>query len=172
MHMSRYPWTLPCCLALLWSASAPVAAQQTTAAVADFDYDDTSGEARDQSLEHAARMRDFAEALRDRLSDSTGLRVFRLACDRPVCSVESMGTDAVLEAARHGGARVLVYGGVHKMSTLVQWGRVQALDLAEGRLLLDRSFSFRGDNDEAFARAARFVAQTLQAVLPVDAGGP
>jgi len=61
---------------------------------------------------------------------------------------------------------VLVYGGIHKMSTLIQMGKVQAVDLASERLILDQSFSFRGDTDEAFRRAAQFVVRYLEDAAP------
>ncbi len=71
-------------------------------------------------------------------------------------------------AARATGARLLVCGGVHKMSTLVQWGKLHVVDLAADRLLLDRNFSFRGDSDEAFRRAAEFVARYVKEVVPLQ----
>jgi hypothetical protein len=43
---------------------------------------------------------------------------------------------------------------------------VQVLDLRNKKLLLDRTFTFRGDTDKAFRKAAGFIAQTLQGVTP------
>ncbi|MEX2630889.1 MAG: DUF2380 domain-containing protein [Tistlia sp.] len=154
-------------LVLLAAAVAAHAEQpRVSVAVADFDYYDTSGEPRDQAAEHGARMRAFAGILRDSLAGRPGYAVVPLVCAEEACSVEAMGADALLRSAREAGARVLVYGGVHKMSTLVQWGRVQAVDLEREELLLDRSISFRGDSDEAFRRAAEFVLQYLEAATP------
>jgi Protein of unknown function (DUF2380) len=59
----------------------------------------------------------------------------------------------------------VVYGGIRKMSTLVQWGDVELLDLENEKLLLKRIVSFRGDNDEAFSRAAAFVGDTVTDAL-------
>jgi hypothetical protein len=52
------------------------------------------------------------------------------------------------------------------MSTLIQWGTVRVVDVREKQLLLNRLFSFRGDNDEAYRKAAKFIGETLQSVTP------
>ena len=41
--------------------------------------------------------------------------------------------------------RLVLYGGVHKMSTLVQWASVELIDVEANKLLDDRSLTFRGD---------------------------
>ena len=56
----------------------------------------------------------------------------------------------------------MVYGGIRKMSTLVQWVEVQVLDLQRNKLLLRRTVTFRGDTDTAFRRAAAFVTEILK----------
>jgi hypothetical protein len=75
-------------------------------------------------------------------------------------------SDALIAAARHAGARFLVYGCIHKMSTLVQWGELQVVDLDREQLLLRRSFTFRGDSDEAFRHAAVFIRESLTDIAP------
>lgn len=150
------------CLA---TAPSPTMNPPIAAAVADFDYFDTSGEVIDQSEAHAKRMRTFVEILKQRLVAQAGLQIVEITCGRPVCSAGNGANAGLIDAARQADARLLIYGGIHKMSTLVQWGRVQVLDLDAERLLLDRSFSFRGDNDKAFERAAGFLVKTLQGVL-------
>lgn len=132
------------------------------AAVADFDNHDTSGESSERNALHAARVEAFAEMLRERLARDRGFHVVRLDCQAEHCSPATVPADDLIRAAREAGARILVYGGVHKMSTLVQFGKVQAVDLATGRVILDRSISFRGDTDEAFRRAADFIAGYLE----------
>lgn len=134
--------------------------------IADFDYYDTSGEVRDQTVQHSTRVQAFASLLRDNLADQGKYTILRLNCPESTCSAGSMAPDELVQAARQAGARLLVYGGIHKMSTLVQWGKVQVVDLAREELLLDRLFSFRGDTDTAFRRAAKFVVETLESVTP------
>jgi len=54
------------------------------------------------------------------------------------------------------------------MSTLIQMGKVQAVDLTSDQLMLDQAFSFRGDTDEAFRRAAQFVVRYLEDAAPAE----
>jgi len=135
-------------------------------AVADFDYDDTSGEVADRRAEHIKRVTAFAGLLRQRLAAEGKYKVLQLDCAKPTCSVGSVGADDLVAAALKADARLLVYGRVHKMSTLIQWGSVQVIDVQQGQLLLNRFFSFRGDNDEAFRRAAEFIGEILNGVSP------
>ena len=157
-------------IALAGAFAVPHAAAATSGAtpvaVADFDYRDTSGEVENQTTQHAERMRLFERRLRDRLAADSKFDLRRIDCKKQPCSAGSMSPDALIEAARHAGARLLIYGGIHKMSTLIQWGNVQVLDLRNKKLLLDRTFTFRGDTDKAFRKAAGFIAQTLQDVTP------
>jgi hypothetical protein len=134
--------------------------------VADFDYSDTSGEVADQTAEHRARVASFGDLLRDNLGADGQYKVLRLDCSEPACTAASMPPDDFVAAARRSGARLLVYGGIRKMSTLVQWGEVQLLDLDNNALLLRRTVTFRGDTDTAFRRAAEFVGETLKDAMP------
>ncbi|MDB5621217.1 DUF2380 domain-containing protein [Tardiphaga sp.] len=110
---------LLCALALMLSPLPSVAQQPITIAVTDFDYVDTSGEAADQAAVHRDRMVIFAAALRDELAQRD-YRVVRPNCPHPLCTAAGMAPDDLVATARREGARYLVYGGVHKMSTLVQ----------------------------------------------------
>ena len=47
------------------------------------------------------------------------------------------------------------------MSTLVQWAKLQALDLRSDKIVFDKLITFRGDNDEAWRQAESFVAREL-----------
>ena len=133
-----------------------------TVAVADFDYVDTSGEVRDQSAEHKARVAHFAEQVRASVAAQGDFRAMPLACAEPPCTPVNMQPDNFIAAGRRSGARFVVYGGIHKMSTLVQWADVELLDLEADKVLLKRSVTFRGDTDEAFSRAAAFVGETVR----------
>jgi uncharacterized protein DUF2380 len=63
--------------------------------------------------------------------------------------------------AGHRSATLVLIGGVHKQSTLIQWAKVQAIDVDAGRLVLDKLLTFRGDTDEAWERAEAFVAREV-----------
>jgi hypothetical protein len=136
-----------------------------TVAVADFGYIDTSGEVRDQSAEHRARLAAFAELLRETLT-AAGYHAQPLECPDPPCTDRRMGADEFAATARRARARLVVYGGIRKMSTLVQWGRIQVLDLDSNQMLLERVITFRGDTDMAFSRAAAFVGDMVKDAMP------
>jgi hypothetical protein len=133
-----------------------------TIAVADFDYIDTSGEVKDQRAAHQARMAQFAGLLRENLGAQGAFHVMSLECAEPPCTPINMQPQKFIDASRRSGARYVVYGGIHKISTLVQWGDVQLLDLQSDKVLFRQNVTFRGDNDEAFRRAAAFVGESVR----------
>ena len=145
------------CNPALAQAPAPV-----FVAVADFDNIDTSGESSDRTIAHAARVQAFGSFIRDNLALEDTIKVVRLSCPGSPCTPRTIPPAQFIEAARDSGARLVVYGGIRKMSTLVQIGTVQALDLKTDRLVLDQHLTFRGDSDEAFLRAAIFVTDYLR----------
>lgn len=135
----------------------------TTIAVADFDYRDTSGESRDQKDEHETRLRNFMQALRSDLEKSGVYNVVALECGAEPCSALRLTPEELFEATRKAGARLLLFGGFHKMSTLVQWAQAQVIDVEKNVVIDDRHLSFRGDSDEAWRRTEAFIAKKLNA---------
>jgi hypothetical protein len=163
----RAALTMLCALAALsLQSGGSQAAAPLAVAVADFDYFDTSGEVADQSAEHQVRVASFAQLLRDNLAAESGYRVVPIECPDHPCTATSMSQDVFIAAARRAGARLVVYGGIRKMSTLVQWGEIQLLDLEAEKLLMRRTVTFRGDNDAAYRHAADFVGNTLKETMP------
>lgn len=132
-------------------------------AVVDFDYRDTSGEARDQSAKHRARLGAFMAKLRADLGADPRFPVVSIACADPPCTAGNMPPQALMDAARKAGAHARLYGEIDKMSTLVQWGRVELVDVAADKLLDDKFLTFRGDTDEAWLRAEAFLVEELKA---------
>jgi len=155
MHARR---TLLATLACL-SLAAGVRAQPV--AIAGFDYTDTSGEIRDQRAEHATRLTVFLHTLQTELAGKES-RVLILGC-APACTARDTAPDILLASARDAGATMLVYGGIHKVSTLIQEAVVQMVDVEQDRLVVNRRISFRGDTDDAWRRAAAFAATSLRA---------
>ena len=156
-------------LAFLFAAAAlsllpgrATLAAPPTITVADFDYKDTSGEVRDQSAEHKARVAHFADLVRENLSANGDYRVLPFDCPQHPCTPIRMGSSDFIAAARRTGARFVVYGGILKVSTLVQNGLVEVVDLQDEKLIVKRGVSFRGDNDEAYRRASAFVGETVR----------
>jgi hypothetical protein len=147
---------LACALALTAEAADPI-----KLAIADFDYMDTSGETQDQAAAHAERLRNFTQLIDDQLSASGKYQVVALTCPKRPCSAGAMDAQSLTDAARQSGARLLLYGGIHKMSTLVQFGKAQIADLETDQVVYDRTISFRGDDDNAWKRASEFLAEDL-----------
>lgn len=134
----------------------------TTMAVVDFDYRDTSGEPRDQRQVHKARLKTFMAALRRDLA-ARGKTMVSLNCDPAPCSVERPAAD-LLRAAREAGAGIVLVGTIQKVSTLIQNAKAEAIDTGTERIVLDRPFTFRGDNDESWRHAEAFISRQLAAV--------
>jgi hypothetical protein len=150
-------------LAIMIAAGLARAADQRTApvaiAVADFDYVDTSGEVRDQHVEHAARLQTFMRAIRDDLAGSSQYRIVALACSQAPCPAG--GSAQLMKDARDSGATLLLYGGIHKESTLIQWMKAEVVEAEHGKHLFDRLLTFRGDTDESWMRSERFLIKQL-----------
>jgi hypothetical protein len=155
-------------MAIIASNAAPPAPAQETKveplalAVADFDYTDTSGEARDQQEAHAAQLEQFVQSVRDELAQGDAYRIVPLSCPNTPCTARSTDPATLIKAAQDSGARLLLYGGIQKMSTLIQYGKAQVVDLETDRLVFDKNISFRGDDDAAWDHAAEFLARELK----------
>jgi len=147
-------------------ACGPAAAEAPAIAVMPFAYLDTSGEPRDQRAEHAARIAAMAGDLRASLADRGRFRV--VAADiAGACAAEDSA--CVLAAAREAGADLVVTGAIQKASTMESqmWVGIFAAD--SGERVLYRNLSFRGDTDEAWRRATRFLVRQIETAAPAVA---
>jgi len=135
--------------------------QPTALAIVDFDYNDTSGEPADQNAIHQSRLKAFMQAIRSDLAASGKFSLVALSCGSDPCSIMQTPSAEILDKARQAGARLLLFGGIHKMSTLIQWAKIQAVDLKTEKLVFDRLLTFRGDTDDAWKRAEVFVAEQM-----------
>ena len=147
-------------------ARADVAPTQPVAlAVLDLDYVDTSGEPTDQTAAHQRRAANFVSALQRDLVANGQYRVVPMSCGSEPCE-PVMNPAELQKAARAAGARFILLGGVHKMSSLVQWAKIQIADEEQGRIVFDRLLTFRGDTDEAWQKAESFVARDVLSSAP------
>ena len=128
---------------LLNSGAAGATPLPVNLAIEDFSYLDTSGEPADQTAAHDKRLRAFMSALR---RDVGGEQRYQLV---------PAGQQATLK----------IVGGIQKMSTLVQWARVAVLDVPTGKVVLEKIYTFRGDNDEAWDHAEAFVSREVRSAL-------
>jgi hypothetical protein len=149
-------------VAALIEGSAGWAAEPVPVAITEFDYVDTSGEVQDQTAKHKALIAAFTDALRTDLGQSTKFRVVSLLCDGQPCSVRGTDPSDLLPRARSAGAKLLLFGGIHKESTLVQWAKVDVVDVERHSVVYDRLLTFRGDDAYAWRRAEEFLAQDLE----------
>ncbi len=155
------------CLVSAWGRAGEVTEKPPTAiAVIDFGYVDTSGEVRDQRREHEARLAAFMRDLKRDLGQSSHFRLVTPACGQGPCSLADVTPGDLMAAARQAGADIVLVGGVHKMSTLVQNAKIQVIDVRDGRIVRERLFTFRGDTDEAWRRAEAFIFDDIATLLP------
>jgi hypothetical protein len=127
--------------------------------IEDFGYLDTSGEPIDQTAAHQKRLQAFMVALRRDVEADAHYRLVAPSADERATPAER------IQAAAQGGANILVGGAIHKMSTLVQFANAVVIDVGAKRVLFERRYTFRGDNDEAWDRAETFLSRDLRAAL-------
>ena len=154
--------------------SAPTAqGNQIGVAVLDFTYADTAGEAQDMTTEHQEWLAALAAGLRKDFERTGAYRLVTPVCRPEPCEVGRTPLDQIESAAKEAGAQLLVMGGVHKESTLLQWAKVLAVNLVNNRVVTDKLFTFRGDNEYAWQRAEEFVSRDLLAAAAplADASG-
>jgi hypothetical protein len=147
------------------------ATQPVGLAVLNLDYVDTSGEPIDQTTAHQRRAADFVSGLQRDLAANGQYRIVPMSCGSAPCE-PVMSPSEIRKAAGAAGAKFVLLGGVHKMSSLVQWAEIQIADEEQGRIVFDRLLTFRGDTDEAWQKAESFVARdVLQSGLTVGKKG-
>ncbi|WP_407155852.1 DUF2380 domain-containing protein [Bradyrhizobium sp. STM 3557] len=166
---SHWPWRLAIAAMVHAAGFGPAWSTQPSGAapavmVADFSYVDTSGEPVDQSAAHQRRLQAFMAALRNELAADQRLRLVDPSC-APACVADATAADALRHAATEAGAQIVVIGGIQKTSTLVQWARTAVVDVASNRVVFEKLYTFRGDDDAAWQRAEMFVSRELRDVL-------
>lgn len=116
---------------------------------------DSSNEVRDQHQDHDRRQALFAEILAQALPRA------RLIDDAALDICQPQTAECLLALARDLPADEALFIVVQKTSTLILQVFAHRVDTATGDLLDSHELSFRGDNDEAWRRAARFLADQL-----------
>jgi hypothetical protein len=146
---------------LISDASAANADHALAVSFDDFIYIDTSNEPADQTAVHDKRLQAFMTALRDDVTTDRRFELVPSSC-APNCPTDGPALRDRLRAASQAGAQILIIGGLHKMSTLVQLVETAAVDTTSQRVVFRKFFTFRGDDDEALQRAERFVSEEVR----------
>lgn len=147
--MRRIRLILSAFLLVLPAASSPAGAEVAIGvAMDDFSYTDTSAEPANQTAAHERRLQAFMAALRRGIGEGGRYQLVPSAQD---------------------GAAFKVIGGIQKTSTLVQWAKVAVIDVGAKKLVMDKLYTFRGDNDESWERAEIFVSREVMAALGTPA---
>ena len=136
-------------------------AETPVLAVAEIQYVDTSGEVMDQSADHFRRLREFEASLRTDLAASGKIRNADLDCPQNACSVGDIDADQLLGMAQAAGAGYLLISSFHNVSTLVQWAKVDLVEVKSRNVVFNRLVTFRGDNDKAWRHAESFIARQI-----------
>ena len=130
-------------------------------AVAEIQYIDTSGEVIDQSADHFRRLREFEASLRTDLAASGKVQNVALDCPPNACSIGDIEVGQLLDKAQAAGAGYLLISSFHKVSTLVQWAKVDIIDVKARNVVFNRLVTFRGDNDKAWRHAESFIVREI-----------
>jgi hypothetical protein len=150
---------------LLASANAANAANAADAApvvvIMPFGFVDTSGEARDQSTEHRARLDRMAEDLAAELGRAGTYRVIAPPPDLTACAPTDSA--CLLAGAKRAGAALIMAGALQKVSTMATQLWAAVFDARDGKRLFYRQLTFRGDTDQAWDRATSFLAKEIEA---------
>src|SRR4029450_7341272 len=104
------------------SRAAEPTTEPITVAVAEFAYIDQSGGVMEQGHLPAHGRRTLGRQVREGLDQSGRYRVLPLTCGSAPCAIGRTGPAELLAQARAAGVRLLVYGGVQKMSAMLQYG--------------------------------------------------
>ena len=150
------------CLIYPLSVSASEAPSPIKIAILDFSFEDTSGETRDQTAEHQAKMEAFMKSLRSDLASGGSFEPVSISCGGAPCSVARSEPSESLEAAKRAGARLVLYGAFHKVSTLVSWAKYDVFDVDQNRLIADKLLTYRDDNEEAWRRFETFLWREIK----------
>jgi hypothetical protein len=145
----------------LISDTSAASSHTLAVSVDHFNYFDTSGEPTDQTTVHEKQLQAFMTALREDVAADRRFELVPSSCV-PHCPTDGPALRDRLRAASQAGTQILIIGVVHKLSTLVQVVRIAAIDTTAQRVVLRKYFQFRGDNDEAWQRAERFVSEEVR----------
>lgn len=152
-------------LLLIASASSVSENRPVPIALIELGYKDTSGEPQDQTDVHRQRIQMFMRSLAEDLNSSGHFKTVEMSCGASPCSIQDTDPDAIIAAARQAGAKLMLYGDIHKVSTLIQFAKVQVADVDRNQPVMHQSMSFRGDDDRSWLRMQKFLVKQMNQEL-------
>jgi len=153
-------------------AMAAGAASPPSLLVLPLDMVDTSGETPPRVREHEDRLKALDAYLSQTLADAG---IYAIVDPAPIDAAIARARSAQPLADCNGcerdlaglvhADRVLV-GQIDKVSTLIGHLSLRIVDVATGRTVLSRTLDFRGDTDDAWRHAVRFLVRDLAQTAP------
>jgi hypothetical protein len=160
--------TLVAALAMLATTPSRAAEPATlkTLVVLPFEIQDTSGEVGPADR-HDAMLSRLTTLVRNEIAFGQSYRVEpKNLTDQAVDAVNA-GTflrgcnGCEIDIAKRLGADYVLVGWIYKVSTLILALHIDVKDVMTGNTIWARVFDFRGDNEHAYAHAARAVVRSL-----------
>jgi hypothetical protein len=149
-----------------------------TLVVLPFEIEDTSGEVGPADR-HDAMLARTTALVRDEIAAAQLFSVVPGSLTEQAVAAVNSGTHlrrcngCELDIAKRVNARYVLIGWIYKVSTLVLTLHVDIKDVETGKPVYARVFDFRGDNERAYAHAARTLVRSLKEERAArDAGEP
>jgi hypothetical protein len=157
--------------AAILAATPARAAVTPTLLLLPLDMIDTSGEAPQRAVEYEGRLAALTSYLSKLLADG---RVYTVVDPMPIDTAiaTARSTQPLSECngcerdlARLVRADRVLVGQVDKVSTLIGSLTLRIADVKTGQVVFARTVSFRGDTEEAWQHAARFLVRYLKEIM-------
>lgn len=122
---------------------------------------DTSGEVGDQKAAHDSRALVLSAALVEGLAGSARYEPVDVGREELAVRCPVIESACLVALVREKRGTLLLLPMVHKSSTLILSLHAKLIDVSTDRTVLARELSFRGDTDEAWQHAGRFLARQI-----------